>query len=560
MAERVLSVEIGYLLTKVCEMETNGKAHKIYNSFVLDTSEGMLLDGAVDVNESFVTAFKTMLDLKKIKTKKVIFTISSSKIATKEVTIPRVKEKQIKDVVRANISEYFPIDPSQYMFSHYVIGDAFESAESDKPNGYRIQVLAAPKQLIFSYGKLAKALNLDVEAIDYNGNSIYQAAKEEVREGVQLIIKVDERNSLLMVTDNGVTTLNRTIPYGIDEAVTTLMETKHLGEVADYMLSLDTARRKTVILPKFDSEELYSDNEEAIAIRADKALVTGSFHNLAAGIMRVIDYYNSNNSQRPISKAFITGIGADFSGLQNLLSNELGIKVKNLTHLAGIDIEKVFKDVTYGEYVTVIGAGISPIDFYGDHDEVKAKGKGKSTKSSSSNVDPLFVGIVVGLLGLIAAIGLILYAMLPYNKETTLKAKYEKTISELQPAYDTYVEYVNVKNDLSFIKMIDNSTVNRNAQMMDFIEFMEKEFPYSFCLNSIESDKEKLTMDATVGSKEEAAYVVDKLSENDMFVSAEMTNISFIENELGEVMYEFEIELTYAPTDPVLDEENGEGA
>ena len=60
MAERVLSIEVGYSLTKVCEVEAAGKAPKIFNSFVIPTPEGMVRDGAVDVNDEFVNQFLRM--------------------------------------------------------------------------------------------------------------------------------------------------------------------------------------------------------------------------------------------------------------------------------------------------------------------------------------------------------------------------------------------------------------------------------------------------------------------------------------------------------------------
>ena len=95
MAERVLSIEVGHSLTKVCEVENAGKTPKIFNSFVIPTPDGMVRDGAVDVNDEFVNQFLRMMTVKKIKTKKAIFTVSSNKIATREAVLPYLKDKNI---------------------------------------------------------------------------------------------------------------------------------------------------------------------------------------------------------------------------------------------------------------------------------------------------------------------------------------------------------------------------------------------------------------------------------------------------------------------------------
>ena len=122
MANRILSVDMGYSLTKVCEMDYGVKNPKIYNTFVLNTPEGMISDGLINVKEEFLTLFQTMLNEKGIKTRKVIFSIASSKIATREAKIPYCKENRISDIVRANLSDYFPIDASQYVIAHSILG------------------------------------------------------------------------------------------------------------------------------------------------------------------------------------------------------------------------------------------------------------------------------------------------------------------------------------------------------------------------------------------------------------------------------------------------------
>lgn len=585
MAERVLCIEVGHSLTKVCEIESAGKAPKIFNSFVIPTPDEMVRDGAVDVNDEFVNQFLRMMTVKKIKTRKAIFTVSSNKIATREAVLPYLKDKQIQPAIRANLSEYFPVDVTQYLFSHTLLETVYEQeaapapeaettaedteldengkpikkkakavpkpVKASKPTGLKFLILAAPKQLVQSYERLAKACNLELDTIDYNGNSIYQAAKEECSEGVQMIIKVDERSSLAMVLEDGVIALNRTIAYGIDEAIATLQQTTELGDTKTYEKALEIARRKTVILSSFDDKNdvIDLDNETKDAkIKADKKAVTESMRTLVGGIIRVIDFYNSNHSARPIEKLYITGIGADFSGLSNLLTNESGLKIKTLTHLAGIDIEKTFKDVTYGEYVACIGASIDPLDWYPDKEE--AKGKGGKSGGALGNVNTTLIALCVFGVCLIGSIVMVLLTLLPYLKVKKLNEGYKKTIEELQPSYDVYQEFLAKKANNDYLQLIDNETKNRNEQLLEFIGNLEKDMPASFILNSIESDTESISLDATVSSKTEVAYIVDKLKDNPLFSDVEITSVSQIDEDEEEgvgITYGFVVQCFYAP-------------
>ncbi|HKM04414.1 MAG TPA: pilus assembly protein PilM, partial [Lachnospiraceae bacterium] len=352
MASKVLSIEMGDSLTKVCEVDFQTKNPKVYSSFVLETPKGVLEDGIITFHETFIQSMQNHLADKKIKIKQVIFSISSTKIANREVTIPYVKESRIADVIKANASDYFPIELNQYQFAHNVL-----SIETDDKGSkqYKVLVLAAPNTLIDSYYSFASALGLEIVALDYSGNSIYNAVKTECALGTQMIIKVDENSTLLMVLKDATIVLTRTIPYGINDAINTITYSNAWGTDLTYMEAVLISRRKTLVMRSLNDQKVESstnEEEESEIILKAKQEVTSSLSYLIGGISRVLDYYNSVNSNANIEKILLTGMGGDFSGLSKLLTNEIGSKVITLTKLEGINIEKAFKEVSFGEYIS----------------------------------------------------------------------------------------------------------------------------------------------------------------------------------------------------------------
>ncbi len=577
MAERVLSIEMGSSLTKVIETDLGAKSPKVYNSFVVTTPEGMLKDGIVDADDEFVNTFLRMLTVKRIKTRRAVFTISSSKIATREARIPYCKESKIKDVVRTNLSDYFPIDGSQYMFSHSVIGVEYESKEEKteaiedkkedsktpltkaeqvkaeldsgtarvagkqkrgKAIGYKLLLLAAPKQLIQSYEKLAQSIGLSIAALDYNGNSVFQASKDECGDGVQLIVKVDEKGTLLMVLEDGATTLNRTIPYGIDEAIKSLMNTDIFGDTKDYEKAVAISRSKQVLMPSFEECDT-EDAKEEFAVRSE---ITLTLRSLAGGIIRVIDYYNANHSQRPVEKMLITGLGADFAGLDVLLTSEIGLKIRDITRVAGVDIDRIFRGSTYSEFVGCIGASLSPIGFYPE----TAEEEGRKDRDSNVTASALGWGILAA--GVLASIGMIAYFMIPYMQEQELNTSYKATIEELQPVYDMYLDYLELENDVKYVEALDSATVNRNENLVKFLGSLENNMPSTFMLNSLNARPDGVTLDATVATKEEVAYAISRLKQTEGFITADTASITeMVQEETGEVKYSFVANMVYAP-------------
>ena len=132
MAGKVLSIEVGYAMTKVCEMDYRAKKPRVYRYFSIPTPDGVLADGMITVTEEFVNNLKAEMANNKMRTKDAVFTISSSKIATREIKIPYCKESNIGNLVRTNLSDYFPIDVSRYL-SAYTILEVEGAASADEP-------------------------------------------------------------------------------------------------------------------------------------------------------------------------------------------------------------------------------------------------------------------------------------------------------------------------------------------------------------------------------------------------------------------------------------------
>ena len=77
-SQRVLSIEIGYSLTQVCEMDFQSKHPQVYGVFSMKTPEGILNDGLVNPTESYVQDLKSYIAANGMNAKKVIFAVSST--------------------------------------------------------------------------------------------------------------------------------------------------------------------------------------------------------------------------------------------------------------------------------------------------------------------------------------------------------------------------------------------------------------------------------------------------------------------------------------------------
>lgn len=248
---KVLSIEIGSTLTEIVEMDYKVRNPKIYKSLMLSTPGGVMDDGMLYGFENYAQALSKMLKSKGFKAKKAIFTVSSNRIASREVEIPFLKDNQIKDFVLANASDYFPVNIEDYKISYTVL-EKLQNEEGAK--ALRINALAMPSEMLESYKEFAKAAGLELEAIDYDGNSLYQAVKKECSVGSQIVIKIDEKSSIVTVMKDGVQSLTRTVPYGIGEAVDTIIYSHIYSDNTTSSEAIGFLRGMRCVNPAFDME------------------------------------------------------------------------------------------------------------------------------------------------------------------------------------------------------------------------------------------------------------------------------------------------------------------
>lgn len=541
MAGRIISIEIGYLLTRVCETDYKTKSHKIYGSFTIPTGEGVISDGALTVTPEYADALRSALTEHKMKAKQVVFTLSSAKIASREVVIPAVKENRIADVVKANAGDYFPVDLSQYQLAYHVL------EKMGDPKGqqqYKLSVMAAPIAMLDGYYQLAKELRLELAALDYAGNSVYQVVREECAEGVSLVVKIDEHSAYVMAVKDGVPAFSRNIAYGVEETIQTVMEQKLWKEADTPQKVMELLSGECCIAAAAEGAEgqpQESASSEQPELLVAKEAVTEALYPLINGISRVIDYYVSRNAQTPIDRILLTGLGGNIRGLDELFARETSYHVEVLKDAAGWNLSKNFQKEWYGEYIACAGAGAAPMGFCKESE--KGRKRAAVKKSSGKGVDGAVLAFGVLAIGVIAGVVLTVVSTVEYlgvqKKNTELKAESAK-LEEIIPIYN---EYVATKNDYNKVKAMYEATQNSNDVLYDFVTELEEKLPSKVSVIAMESTKDGISINMSVPSKGEAAAAVEQLRTFDSLRS-DSVQVASLVNEADEESTEETINFT----------------
>lgn len=542
MNNRVLSIEIGNSFTKICEIDYKVKKPKVYKVLTVETPEGVVVDGMLQPTQEYADHLVNALGTNGIRTKRVIFTISSTRVASREVQIPNVKANKIEALVKTNANDYFPVDLTQYEIGHYLAGGLTEEGK------LRVMALAVPKALLDSYYQLAQMCGWEVECFDYSSNSLYQILRDEKSEKVTMMIKIDENSTIVTVLSAGKVLLQRTVAYGVQDAIETMIASGAYA-VNDPMSAVERFQKKTCLNRVLhQGDKLWEENagrwedEDAgnVEVTAARQKITSSLEPLIVGVSRVIDFYDSRNSDTPIERTYVTGLGGSFSGMSKLFTNCLERKVHTLSEMDDkIGMSKAIRSTRPAAYISCLGAVLAPVGLI-DKSTQKAKGL---TVVSGTNYT--FVSVAVLVLGVILSIAMAVTSLTRYFGTVAENVALQARVEELQPAQTVYNEYLSAAAQYDKYKYLYEYTENPNENLVEFINELEQILPDSFYTDSFSSDQTGISMTINVEGKAAAARTILNIRNMESIEDVQISNITDNQDEMGGSWVMFSMTGTY---------------
>jgi type IV pilus assembly protein PilM len=523
MAEKVVSIKIGSSVTQVAEVDYGAKSQKIYRAFSFETPQGVLDDNGVHATEQFVGVLQHGLSGAGIKNDRVLFTVSSTRVASRDVTIPLVKEKKIKPLLVANAKDYFPVDLTEYQLVYRIL----EKNKAEKQQ--KLTVYAVPNLLVQSYQNLATALDMQLVTIDYVGNSVCQMMLRSMPTDLSATICVEDSTSIITVIRDGQVALQRVIGYGIDDAVNELTQGEFARNGMTYLGALDLMRSNQYI-----GDTLRSERDDGMNVRKG---ITSALTMLVGNISRVLDYYFSRNTDVELSRVALTGLGADCIGLDRLLSNELDVYVETVRKINTVDISREVAGSRFymAEYYSNVGAAIQPLNL-----------SFQSEAERQQNVS-LKLPAIVCVGGVAISIALLMTQLLSNlvlsadNEEMILQMRGKSSVID---TYNQYTEALVINQELSMLKA--NST-EENDVYLDFLAELEERTPKDLTIQSLTLSDGLGNMSMSCNTKASAAEMLIQLRECRTIKSLSSTGITETEDESGKIGVTFTVTFQLDP-------------
>lgn len=517
MAKKVISIETGIQWTKVALVDYRKKNPPVHEAFAFRTPEHAVEDGYIRDKDSLARALKEELVRRQIVEKDVVFTLSSSKVVTREVMIPYVKDNKIKGIIDAQSRDYFPMDISGYTISY----SKMDVVEDDGKKQLKLLLVAIPDNLLGNYVSFAQLAGLKVETFDYIGNGCIQLMCDSFVDNA-MIIQLEEQATVISILENKKLAFQRVTPYGYGATISTVVDHPILG-IDDEERAFDFLLEHNVIFNKPSMPDNGDPAQQAI----DQAQADEAYEDLAESLryhLRIantaLDYYQNQVKQEFVGNVYLVGDGSRFAGIHKLFAQELPLplqkidfaKIIDLRNQNGVNDKKKagkkehqnYTDPVLEEssntrqpraatpvgFLSVIGAAVHPLD---------AKPKEMQAADSKKNDLHTAYVLLAGslLLSLLLILGSSVRQLIAHSEHRHLTDQLE-SLAYVQQTYD---ESSRVQQEEQVYVTIDDATRTKNEYLLPLIEQLEAELPSAIKVTSMQTDDNLITLNMTADRK-----------------------------------------------------------
>lgn len=480
MAKKVISIEAGVWLTKVGLVDYKKTSPKIYKAFTFRTPEHAVEDGYIRDKESFANTLINELAKHEIKERTAVFTLASSKIVTREIEIPPVKENKVESIIKLQLNDYFPMDVSDYVISHSKMGDI----EKDGRKLTKYMLVAVPNSILSNYYSFSEYAGIKIETFDYIGNGAVQLLKSS-RQSNFIAVQLEEQSTVITIVQDDKIKFQRVTPYGFENTLSSLLDYDIFGvndeyEAYQYLMKNELAYR----MPKIDN----ADEERVAALESAVEDVRDSISYYLNVVNTALDYYQNQLGGRIKGEVCLIGDGFRLAGIKKMFENEISLPIHSLDYSTFVDIKnnKALpgdEPVSTVGFLSIAGATINPID-------VKSK-EIEEERSRSKGMHTAYVALAACVL---ISVVLILSSSIRQFLAVSHQKELDEEISKMSYIEEVYNENKKARESEQKYETVDASTSTNNEKFLQLLGECESSLPKGSKVRSLQIQGDSISM------------------------------------------------------------------
>lgn len=326
---KVLSIDFGASEIKVIEGKYTKKGIKISKAISQEIPEGSYQNGEILKKEEMVGILRDLLSENKISTKRAYAVIASSSIIIRELSIPKVEEKEIAGILSFQIEDIFPVDSSNYIINYLIVGSSFDG----EIESWNLLVIGIVKTMVEEHFELLEEAGLKPQVMDFQGNAISKLLSysnninDSYTSQDMIICSIDMGydSSKLSIIKNGRTEISTIIGIGFKNIY------KDISNFFEYSRQEIKEKIANINYINNQSDEITEENRIINIMRF-------TIESLLEEIDKILKFYRARSLENNIDVILLQGGMARIQGIEELCSNFLDIETAVLESTDKIDL------------------------------------------------------------------------------------------------------------------------------------------------------------------------------------------------------------------------------
>jgi len=343
----IISIDIGTSKTKLVLGKYKGTKVELLHMASLTTPLNSMNDGQIIDLNKIKDMINEGINSLKIKSKKVIFTLDSTAIITREVALPYTTDEELERILSFEVEQYFPTNLDEYVIQ----SKKLEDFEEDGVRKSKILVAALPKLIVKSYLELATGLGLEPMALDVHFNGIAKLFENNLHINNQsqnvdktiVIIDLGYDNINVNIMDKHISKFNRLLTVGGKEI--------DLNIANNFNFSLEEAEKI-----KCEQSSFKDENASSLYFAIEE-VISGCIDNWLEEIQRIFKFYTSRSPENKIDKIYLYGGHANLKNITKYFELFFDIPTERIADINYIDIKNNdIKDTSITTFLNAISA------------------------------------------------------------------------------------------------------------------------------------------------------------------------------------------------------------
>lgn len=307
-----VGLDIGSGLIKVAVIDHSRKEPELVRAGIAPLMQDAIVEGEVMDPGIVAEAIKTALSNAGVTSTSVVIAIGGRDVIIKKIQVERVKEQQLRELLRWEAEQHVPFDVESVELDHQTLDPTGDSAEMN------VLLVAAKRELIESKLRVLSEAGLSAAIVDVESFALhngFEVNHPDAMSGIVGLLNIGHDVTNVNILDDGVPILTRDIAVGTRRLREDLMRERGL-----------TAEEADKLLQGFDRSP-----------HVDAVLETRA-EEIAVGVERAVAFLQQNSRGAEMRQAYSCGGGARIPGINERLGDRLRMTVQLANPLANLKV------------------------------------------------------------------------------------------------------------------------------------------------------------------------------------------------------------------------------